>query len=108
MERWKELGENQYLADVESYVVNGQRRYLAVWRVGKGNGALFASTWGEFTKKFAEWKETQDLIDVEAYKSGDTWMFLGVFRHKQEKTGDGGLLAGLTLAGAAGEAKRIR
>jgi hypothetical protein len=96
VERWKALGDNQYLADVETYVVNGQRRYLAVWRIGKGNGALWVSPWSEFTKKFAEWKNTQDLIDVEAYKSGDTWMFLGVFRHKQEKTGDGGLLAGLT------------
>ena len=96
VERWKELGDNQYLADVETYVVNGQRRYLAVWRIGKGNGALWASPWSEFTKKFAEWKDAQDLIDIEAYKSGDTWMFLGVFRHKQEKTGDGGLLAGLT------------
>ena len=99
VEKWNALGANQYLADVESYVVNGQRRYLAVWRVGKGNGALFASTWNEFTKKFAEWKDTQDLIDVETYMSGDTRMFLGVFRHKQEKAGDGGLLAGLTWQG---------
>jgi hypothetical protein len=32
--RWKELGGNQYLADVEVYEVDGERRYAAVWRVG--------------------------------------------------------------------------
>ena len=38
--RWKELGGNQYLADVEVYEEKGQRRFAAVWRIGRGNGAL--------------------------------------------------------------------
>ena len=95
-EKWKSLGDNQYLADVETYVTNGQRRYTAVWRVGKGNGALWAGPWSEFAKNWSDWKKIQDLIDVEVYKSGGTWMYLGVFRHKQESAGDGGLLAGLS------------
>jgi hypothetical protein len=96
VERWKSLGENQYLADVETYVTNGQRRYTAVWRIGKGNGALWASPWPEFAKQWTALKKTQDLLDVEIYKSGGTWMYLGVFRHKQGGEGDGGLLAGLS------------
>jgi len=95
-ERWKSLGEHQYLADVETYVRNGQRRYTAVWRVGPGNGALWAGPWPEFAKKWTEWKDVQDLIDIEVYRSGGTWMYLGAFRHKQGTAGDGGLLAGLS------------
>ena len=95
--RWKELGgKDQYLADVEVYEVNGQRRYAAVWRVGRGNGALWASPWAEFAKRWTEWRKTQDLIDLEVYESGGNLMYLGVFRHKQGSTGDGGLLAGLS------------
>jgi hypothetical protein len=94
---WKNLGENQYLADVETYVREGERRYMALWRVGKGNGALWSSPWSDFEKKWRELKKTQDLIDIEIYKSGDTWMYLGVYRMKQgNDAGDGGLLAGLT------------
>lgn len=95
--RWKELGAgNQYLADVEVYEVNGQRRYAALWRIGRGNGALWASPWADFARKFTEWKDAQDLIDLEVYESDGTVMYLGVFRHKQGGGGDGGLLAGLT------------
>jgi hypothetical protein len=95
--RWKELGaRNQYLADVEVYPVKGETRYAAVWRIGRGNGALWASPWTEFARKWTEWKSTQDLIDLEVYESGGRLMYLGVFRHKQETSGDGGLLAGLT------------
>ena len=38
---WKDMGANQYLADVEVYVENGRRRYAGLWRVGPGNGALY-------------------------------------------------------------------
>ena len=31
--KWKQLGSNQYLADVEVYRHNGKFRYAAVWRV---------------------------------------------------------------------------
>ena len=95
--RWKELGaKNQYLADVEAYEKDGNVRYAAVWRIGKGNGALWAGPWAEFAKRWTEWKKVQDLIDLEVYESGGTRMFLGVFRHKQGSSGDGGLHAGLT------------
>jgi hypothetical protein len=95
--RWKELGaKNQYLADVEVYEEKGETRYAAVWRIGRGNGALWASPWTEFARKFTEWKSTQDLIDLEVYESGGRQMYLGVFRHKQGASGDGGLLAGLS------------
>jgi polyglycine hydrolase-like protein len=89
--RWKELGaRNQYLADVETYEVNGQRRYAAIWRVGAGNGALWASPWTEFAKRWTEWKDTQDLIDLEVYESDGKLMYLGVFRDKQGSGGSPG------------------
>ncbi len=76
--------------------MNGQQRYAALWRSGSGNGALWASAWPEFAKRWAEWKTTQDLIDLEVYQADGKLMYLGVFRHKKDKGGDGGLLAGLT------------
>jgi hypothetical protein len=94
---WNKLAANQYLNDVETYVKGGERRYIAVWRVGKGNGALWASEWIEFSRKWNELRKTQDLIDVEVYRSGDRWIYLGVYRVKQAGVnGDGGLLAGLS------------
>ena len=56
--RWKELGSNQYLANVEVYRHNGQWRYAGVWRVGPGNGALYLSEWVDFQKK---WNELKDM-----------------------------------------------
>src|SRR6185503_20724975 len=80
--RWKELGSNQYLADVEVYRHNGQLRYAGVWRIGPGNGALFVLDWADFGKKWSELKETQDLIDLEIFEAGGGLKYLGVWRHK--------------------------
>lgn len=94
---WNKLAPNQYLNDVETYVKNGERKYMAVWRVGKGSGALWTSEWDDFAKKWNELKKTQDLIDVEVYKSGDKWMYLGIYKVKDPGVkGDGGLLVGLS------------
>jgi len=94
---WNKLAPNQYLNDVETYMKNGERKYMAVWRVGKGSGALWASEWDDFARKWNELKTTQDLIDIEIYRSGDKWMHLGVYKVKEPgAVGDGGLLAGLS------------
>src|SRR6185436_18857088 len=95
--RWKELGSNQYLADVEVNRHNGQLRYAGVWRIGPGNGALFVLDWADFGKKWSELKETQDLIDLEIFEAGGGLKYLGVWRHKQGgNKGSGAFLAGLT------------
>jgi len=95
--RWKELGSNQYLADVEVYRHNGQLRYAGVWRIGPGNGALFVLDWADFGKKWSELKETQDLIDLEIFEAGGGLKYLGIWRHKQGgNKGSGAFLAGLT------------
>lgn len=95
--RWKELGANQYLADVEVYRHNGQWRYTGLWRIGPGNGALYLLGWDEFEKKWKELKETQDLLDVEIFHTDSGWRYLGVWRHKQGRNrGDGAFLVGLT------------
>ena len=97
VKRWTELTPNQYLSDVETYVRDGERKYMAVWRVGKGSGDLWASEWDAFGKKWNELKKTQDLVDIEIYKSGDKWMYLGVYKVKAAgAVGDGGLLIDLS------------
>lgn len=94
---WKKLGDSQYLSDIETYVRDGKRKFMGLWRVGKGNGALLGLPWSEFDNQYKQLRKTQDLIDIEIYKSGDAWMYLGVYRVKQgDATGDGGLLVGLT------------
>jgi hypothetical protein len=97
VEKWKSLRHNQYLSDVETYVKDGVRRYIGVWRVGEGNADLLDSDWAGFAKKFAELKKTHNLIDVEIYKHGNGWRYIGIYRAKQGRvTGDGGLLSGLS------------
>jgi Lysine-specific metallo-endopeptidase len=94
---WKTLGAQQYLAEVETYVVAGKRQFLGVWRMGPGNGALYLHDWTNFAKTFAELKGTQDLIDVEAFETEAGRRFLGVWRAKPDgQKGDGGLLVGLS------------
>ncbi len=98
VERWKELGTGgQYLSSVSTYVLGGTRRYTGVWRIGRGNGALYQASWPDFAAKFSELKKTQDLIDIEVFKTGDSFTYLGVWRQKQPgSNGDGGLLNDLT------------
>ena len=78
----KELGETQYLADVETYMRGDQRRYAGVWRVGSGNGAFFVMyDWAKFAAKKQELNDTQQMLDFEMYQSTlGTWHFLGVWR----------------------------
>lgn len=98
--KWNELAAGQYLADVSSYIKNGERRYTAVWRVGQGTGALYRKSWPDFAAKFNELKDTQDLIDIEVIPSGKDFEYLGVWRKKQPGAkGDGGLLNSLTWDG---------
>lgn len=98
--RWQELGSHQYLADVETYVRGGQRRYAALWRVGSGNGALHSAPFTPFVETWRQLKANQDLIDVEVFRAGGQRRYLGVYRHKAPgATGDGGLLLGLDWKG---------
>ena len=99
--RWKELGSNQYLADVEAYRHDGQWRYAGLWRVGPGNGALFALGWEDFVSKWKELGGKQDLVDTEVINTNGTLKFLGVWRDKPgpkrgAASGSGGLFAGIT------------
>jgi hypothetical protein len=96
--RWGELGaQGQYLADIETYVRGGARRYSGLWRRGPGNGDLFQGTWQQFVAHWESVKRTQDLVDVEVFPSGGGLRYLGVYRHKPgPHVGDGGVLAGLS------------
>ena len=106
--RWKELGSNQYLADVEVYSQNGQWRFTGLWRIGQGNGALYLLEWADFQKKWNELKETQDLIDVEIFHANSGWKFLGVWRHKQGRNqGSGAFFAGLTWDELLAQRKKL-
>jgi len=106
--RWKELGTNQYLADVEAYRHNGQWRYTGLWRRGPGNGALYLLGWSDFEKKWKELKETQDLLDVEIFHTDNGWKYLGCWRHKQGRNrGDGAFFVGLTWDELVEQRKRL-
>jgi hypothetical protein len=73
VQHWKELGSNQYLADVEAYRHNGQLRFAGMWRVGSGNGALYLMGWEDFEKKWNELKEKQELLDIEIFHTENGW-----------------------------------
>lgn len=97
--KWRELaGKGQYLADVETYVRDGKRRYAALWRIGPGgNGDLFDATLAQFAAHWQSVKAKQDLIDIEVYKSGSSLRYLGVYRAKVGRTTPPGLVRfGLT------------
>lgn len=95
--QWKELGDQQYLADVESYVLGGKRKFVGLWRIGEGNGALYSHDWKNFSQTWAELRKTQDLIDIETFEHPQGRRFLGVWQAKaSEQAGDGGLHVGLS------------
>lgn len=99
--QWKQLGRNQYLADVEVYKRDGQIRFAGMWRIGSGNGALFQLEWEEFSKKWNELKASQELIDIEIFNAGGRMRFVGVWRAKPgprrgSAGGSGAFFVGLT------------
>jgi hypothetical protein len=94
---WKELGADQYLADVEAYRENGQWRFAGLWRIGPGNGALYLLDWNRFVDKWTQLKESQDLIDIEIFRADNALKYLGVWRRKQgRERGNCAFFTGLT------------
>ena len=75
-------GLGAYLGDVETYVEGGTRKYLGLWRVGPGAGALAnTSDAALFTKILDDRRGSQQLIDVERYIDGGRVWQIGVWRH---------------------------
>jgi hypothetical protein len=71
-----------YLADVETYVEGGTRKYLGLWRVGPGAGALANTPDSSlFNKILDDRRGSQQLIDVEQYREGGRIWQIGVWRH---------------------------
>src|SRR4030095_6533232 len=87
--RRNELGKDQYLAEVETYVDNGKRLYAGVWRIGTGNGALYLMTdWPKFAELKRSLDATQEMLDFEMFQDEDgQWKFLGVWRTSGRKAG---------------------
>ncbi len=70
---WSDLGAvNQRLIDIESFVENGKRIYLGVWREGSDGYVLWGSAdWESFTSKWAESAAAGlRLIDMETQAGG--------------------------------------
>jgi hypothetical protein len=87
---WKTVFDRQgeyaklgaYLGDVETYVEGGTRRYLGLWRVGPGAGALAnTADAAQFAKILDDRRGSQQLIDVERYSDGGRVWQIGVWRH---------------------------
>ena len=75
--RKSEFAPTAYLADFEPYVDDGKRRFVGVWRIGAGSGALYRhNDAAEFQKLKIATDATQQLIDYERY---GTWQ-VGVWR----------------------------
>ena len=92
--RWRDLGSSgQYLSSVRTYVKNGERRYTGVWQHGPGNGALYRNLdWNGLVSKFYELRSTQHLLNVETYKVGNSFRYIGVWKKKRlGDRGNGGL-----------------
>lgn len=88
----EELKGGQYLADVETYIRHGERRYSALWRIGERDAGFYATAPAAFLQNWAGRKGTQDLIDIERYLAGGQERLLGVYRAKAPgAAGDGGL-----------------
>lgn len=84
--KWRKLGANSYLADVESYVSGGKRLFVGVWRVGRGNGSLYLMTdWKAFAKLKKDNNASQQMLDFEMFQSKTgQWKFLGVWRKSND------------------------
>ncbi len=93
----KELEKTQYLADVETYLRGGERRYSGLWRIGSGSGALTAKARNTFLEQFTALKQTQELLDLEVYRDdAGNRTYLGVYRLKPGPLGDSGLFVDMT------------
>ena len=105
----QQLGQpNQYLADVETYLRDGQRRYTGLWRIGcepsgppcahpETPGSLVIKPSKEFGADHTTRRKTEDLVDFEVYHEGGEWMYLGVYRpRKPNAVGVRGLQRGKT------------
>ena len=92
--RWRDLGTaGQYLNSVRTYVKDGKRFYAGVWRVGRRNGALYRDmSWPGLVNRYRELRDTQNLINIEIYKVGESYRYIGVWRMKAPNdSGHGGL-----------------
>jgi hypothetical protein len=84
----KYAAKGAYLADVETYVEGGARKFLALWLVGAGAGALAnVSSAAAFTKILDDRRHSQQLIDYERYVEGGVVYQVGVWRHAASGTG---------------------
>ena len=76
------LANKQYLADVETFVRDGKRMFAGVWRLGKGNGALYwKKDWPSFAAVKHQLNAKQRMIDFDMFQdNAGRWNFLGVWR----------------------------
>lgn len=72
----------QYLADVETYVSNGERRFTAVWRNGAGAMPFIEGDRASFLAQWEASRGKAELIDLEVYQVGNKPHYMGVMRQK--------------------------
>jgi len=79
---WKSFGNNAHLRDVETFVSNGKRYFVAVALPSKGNGSLY---WTKDRDGFENLQKrlegSEILIDFERFlDGGGNWNYLGVWK----------------------------
>src|SRR5690606_12274711 len=72
----------QRLINIESYMHNGKRCYLGVFRAGSGGYVLSPNgkDWNEFVDYWKAQSDKLRLIDVETFEQGGKRIYLGVWR----------------------------
>lgn len=76
------FGDNAHLRDLETFVVDSQRHYIAVALPSNGGGALYWYKDREvLDAKRASLEGSQELVDLERFLDGDgVWNYIGLWR----------------------------
>jgi hypothetical protein len=114
---WSEQVSESYLADVESYLRGGARRYSVLWRLGCCKGPLirvtnlsFDTAATQFAELYNQLRQRHELVDVEIDHSAEGgWEILGSYRRPQpSESADNALVVGINWNGLHAERERQR
>jgi CubicO group peptidase (beta-lactamase class C family) len=87
--KWEELKNKGFRPiDQEAHTVSGKMYYGAIW-IKNTEDYKWASfrklTSSEFSKKFDEYKEKYIPVDVDAYQSGNEWLYSVIWVENKDK-----------------------
>lgn len=87
-QKWLELSNDNFrLVEIETFVENGRRQFMGVFKRGTGGHYLWnVAGWSNFVNK---WNELHNaglrLVDLASYAEGSVRYYVGVFRSGSDK-----------------------